>query len=248
MWAVRYHGPSRSLDGAYAIALDAQGNVYVTGGSGDDSERNHATIKYDADGNEIWVARYPGRGGTALALDVEGNIYVTGVTLYPSYDYLTVKYDSEGTEVWVARHDGERGGARDLAVDSAGNVYSAGAIADDYGTVKYDSKGNEVWVARYHGPGSCCDAVARIAIDGQDNVYVTGRSAGVGRRSDYATIKYDPQGNEVWVARYGGPVDGSDAPWALALDAKGNVYVTGRSYGTATYDAEFATIKYSQQD
>lgn len=261
IWAARYHGPDpSSRDQATAISLDPQGNAYVTGGTGSgDARHNYTTIKYDADGNEVWVASHPGNASAdptsnALALDVEGNVYITGVTPYPAYDYLTIKYDSDGNEVWVAQYHADGNNvARALALDSSGNVYVTGWSDRGFATVKYDSNGTEVSVAHYHGPGDS-DWPNRIAVDRQDNVYVTGTStdafprADPGTRSDYATVKYDPKGNEVWVARYHGPVNYADVAWGLALDAEGNVYVTGWSYfqNVATVDAEFATIKYSQ--
>jgi beta-propeller repeat-containing protein len=262
IWAARYHGsdPS-SLDRATAIALDAQGNAYVTGGTDSGANHNYTTIKYDADGNEVWVARHPGSPAfdpqsNALALDVERNVYITGVSPYPDYDYLTVKYSPEGSEVWVTQYHADGNSvARALALDSSRNVYVTGQSSGGFTTVKYDSNGSEVLVAHYSGPGGS-DWPNRIAVDSQDNVYVTGTSTDTfpsaasapGRRADYATVKYDPEGNEVWVARYHGPVNYGDVAWGLAFDAEGNVYVTGWSYfqNVGTVDAEFATIKYSQ--
>src|SRR5437667_4094418 len=102
----------------------------------------------------------------------------------------------------------------------------------------------EGWVARYNGPGNGVDRPAAIAIDTSGNVYVTGTSLGSDTGNDYTTIKYDSAGQEVWVARYNGPANDDDQAYAIALDASGNVYVTGESLGLDTgYD--YATVKYN---
>jgi len=74
---------------------------------------------------------------------------------------------------------------------------------------------------------------------------VTGVSYGSGGYPYYATVAYDSSGKELWVARnYGGPGTSHNEAYAIATDAYGNVYVTGKSSGYQTgYD--YATIKYS---
>ena len=267
LWEARY-GPENQNDSASALAVDAAGNVYVTGHSevSFGSRAIYATVKYDTNGNQLWVALYNGPGNglniaTDLAVDATGNVYVTGYSAGSgtSFDYATVKYDSNGNELWVARYagliwfDGMVINASDyasgLAVDVAGNVYVTGTsgtgIVADYATVKYDANGNQLWVARYNGPDGSDDSSRAIAVDAAGNVYVTGTSNGLGPNADYATIKYDPNGNRLWVARYNGPGPGNayDSATALAVDAAGNVYVTGHSAGSGT-SADCATVKY----
>ena len=155
------------------------------------------------------------------------------------------------TEEWVARYNGPANSyddARGIALDSLGNVYVTGnsresGTRNDYATIKYDSAGNELWVARYNGPANSYDVANDIAVDSSGNVYVTGRSVGSGTLSDYATIKYDSDGNELWVARYNGPGNYIDCAYGIALDSLGNVYVTGESHGSGTV-GDYATIKY----
>jgi hypothetical protein len=207
---------------------------------------------------QTWVARYDGPGSgydaaTALAVDDAGNVYVSGysVGLVFTNDYATIKYDSLGAELWVVRYDGPDNGddiAFDLALDNVGNIYVTGYSADsssvfDYATVKYDSLGNEIWVSRYNGPGNHWDRANALTIDDDCNVYVTGFGLGTGTDNDYATVKYDSAGNELWVVRYNGPGNYHDAASDVVVDAIGNVYVTGNSSGVGTY-ADFATVKY----
>lgn len=48
-WVARYNGPANSEDDARSLALDKEGNVYVTGAStGIETGRDYTTIKYNA--------------------------------------------------------------------------------------------------------------------------------------------------------------------------------------------------------
>ncbi len=99
------------------------------------------------------------------------------------------------------------------------------------------------WVARYNGPGNDEDWAYAIALDNSGNIYVTGASWGLTTDYDYATVKYDSSGVEQWVVRYNGLGNVWDYASAIALDNSGNVYVTGRSWGSGT-NADYGTVKY----
>ena len=260
-WVRRYNGPGDSSDAASAIAVDGSGNVYVTGLSvGSGTYGDYATIKYNPNGDTAWVRRYNGPGDStdwanSIAVDNSGNVYVTGFSygIATSEDYATIKYYPNGDTAWVRRYNGPASTsdfARAIAVDNSGNVYVTGlsygsGTGEDYCTIKYKPNGDTAWVRRYNGPGNAGDDAHAIAVDGAGNVYVTGESFGSGANYDYATIKYDPDGNVHWVKRYNGPANGHDHSYAMALDGFANVYVTGESYGIGT-DYDYATIKYRQ--
>jgi uncharacterized delta-60 repeat protein len=255
----RYDGPAHADDEASAMKIDSDGNVYVTGTSaGIGTGMDYLTIKYSPEGDRLWVRRYdgPAHGADsthALALDSDGNVYVTGESLGvgTEMDYATIKYDPDGHELWVRRYDGPdhlQDYAVAIAVDGAGHVYVTGTSKGrtssfDFATVVYDSEGNLLWARRYNGPENEDDIATAIAVDTMGNAYVTGTSEGEDTHYDYATIKYGPDGREVWLRRYDGPDNNDDVPWALALDEAGHLYVTGQSTGLS-HNYDIATIKY----
>src|SRR5262249_8505640 len=146
---------------------------------------------------EAWTARYHGPGlgddnAWALAADPEGNVYVTGGSFGgdPNYrEYATLKYDPKGNPAWLARYRNEvnaRAEAVALTLDAKGNIYVAGTVCTEfqivlgcihwgYGTIKYNPEGVLIWVARYYEPGAGDDFATAIALDSEENVYVTGR-------------------------------------------------------------------------
>jgi outer membrane protein assembly factor BamB len=135
-----------------------------------------------------------------------------------------------------------------IAVDGSGNVYvtghSLGSGTDyDYATVKSNTNGQRLWVNRYNGPGNGYDGAVAIAVDGAGNVFISGESKGSGSDSDYATIKYDTNGQQLWAKRYNGTGNRADEGFALAVDGQSNVYVTGVSVGPAM-GKDVVTIKY----
>jgi hypothetical protein len=256
-WIHQYPGFGSS--GAYDIALDNSGNVYVTGwGAFPDRSRDCLTMKYSSVGDTIWVRYYDGGAnfyddGYALALNDAGDVYVTGrsITSGSDYDIVTIKYNSAGVQQWAAVYAGADNGddeGYDIEVDDSGYVYVTGSTyatgqSTDWITVKYDASGDTVWTARYNDPDSSSDVPTALALDGADNVYVTGYAIYPDQWFNITTIKYDAAGVEQWLASYNGPLAISDDK-AYAVDCdNGYIYVTGESEN-ADYDADYLTIKY----
>ncbi|MGB2696978.1 MAG: SBBP repeat-containing protein [Candidatus Zixiibacteriota bacterium] len=260
-WVRRYNGTGSRYDYVKALTVDRAGNIYITGYSiGSWPYYEWATIKYHPNGDTGWVRRYSRAenvhsGAQAITVDRSSNVYVTGYSanISTGSDYTTIKYDSLGNELWVRTYDGtnEADLASAIAVDIFGNVYvtgySVGSDTEyDYATIKYYTNGDTAWVRRYNGPENKHDAASAIALDGLGNVYVTGYSNASETYRDYATIKYDSSGNELWVRKYSGEIYYyEDWARAIAIDGSGNIYVTGNSVSLDTwaYD-DYATIKY----
>jgi hypothetical protein len=257
-WMKRYDGTGNNWDGARGIAVDDNGNVYVTGRSfGPHTHGDYATIKYDAAGRQKWVKRYTSAGyyddgAMDIALDSFGNVIVTGFSTGPgsAFDYVTIKYGPDGSQKWLKRYDGPGNAgdvARGVAVDANNNVYVTGASNGvssswDYATVKYSPTGVQLWVKRWNSPFNASDGATDIAMDDYNFAYVTGYTYRGGSNSDYMTIKYNRNGTIKWAKRYNGPANGADVAWAIDVYLNG-VFVTGASLGRGT-DTDYATIRY----
>jgi hypothetical protein len=129
-----------------------------------------------------------------------------------------------------------------MAVDGDGNVVvtarSVGlGSSHDYATIKYSSSGMALWTNRYNGPGNGADEPQALVVDAIGDVFVTGNSPGIGTGYDYATIKYSGGGAALWTNRYHGPGAGSDTTSGVAVDASGNVFVTGCCAATIGYSS-----------
>ncbi|MEP7146661.1 MAG: SBBP repeat-containing protein, partial [bacterium] len=98
----------------------------------------------------------------------------------------------------------------------------------------------------YNGPANDTDIVTSMIADNMGNVYVTGYSIGNSTGKDFVTVKYNSDGSQQWAERYNNDIDnGDDIAKAIAVDASGNVYVTGYSFSSKSLD-DYITIKYSQ--
>src|SRR6266511_2211480 len=165
LWEKRYNSPANGYDRANAVAVDASGNVVVTGTSFNGTNSDYYTAMYAAaDGALLWERRYSGPGNFddqahAMAGDATGNVVVTG------YDYYTAKYAAANGElIWERRGSpgGGSGGGSAVTLDGSGNVvvtgYSVNATNFDYYTAKYaGADGALLWEKRYNGPANGYD-------------------------------------------------------------------------------------------
>src|SRR5690554_2972797 len=117
IWEVSYNGSANMDDGAAAIFVDNEYNVYVTGVVVNtlSNAQDLIILKYDKNGLLMWEYFYDNNStpagvdaGTALIGDNLGNIYVTGSSYGEDTqsDYVTLRLNANnGNEIWKERYD-----------------------------------------------------------------------------------------------------------------------------------------------
>lgn len=258
---------AKGNDVPLASVTDADGNTYITGGSGNSEYPggDYFTIKVGPTGTVLWETReatpqYAVETGMALLLDADGNLVATGIHWNGNdMDIKTIKYNpATGAKLWTSIYEGPGEGVdipAAMVSDANGNIFITGISYSgnsiDYITLKYNADGSEAWNARENGPGegSWNEATA-IAVDGSGNVIVTGYSPNPEGWLNYHTVKYSPTGTELWVQAYNYASTHPDNPMdvtnstarGVAADAEGNIYVTGMF---DTFIGHAGTIKYN---
>lgn len=217
----------RSADVGYGIALDAEGNAYLTGDTRSidfplvgafqtflAGASDVFVAKLRSDGGQLVYSTYiGGRGGErglGIAVDTSGNAYVTGFT-----------------------------NSTDFPVVNALQPRFAGGNADAF-VLKLNSTGSALIYSTYLGGGNDRpDIGTAIAVDSDGNAYVTGFT----NSADFPTVrplqpfrgptdafvtKLNANGSAfVYSTHLGGSAD--DESMAIAVDASGNAYVTGHT-------------------
>ncbi len=250
LWARRYEGSGNRGDWAYDVMRSPDRAVVVAGYSfGRGTEHDYLILKYDFDGDLLWTARYnPPRNRDDLCegmdIDQNGNVYVTGVVrnIRTEYDMATLKYDAQGKQKWLQFYSGPElnyDAAKDIGVDPDGNVYITGygfvgETEYDIITVKYDAQGQEVWTKKYDGPAHRIDTGLELAVLPDGGVLVAGVSLDPVTGEDCLLIRYDKDGEQIWLSRFNGPGNGADVPRSVALAGEENVIVSGYSRGVGT--------------
>lgn len=195
---------------------------------------------------------------SAITADGSGNFYVAGSSERSGTQqtFTVVKHNAQGNTEWVARYNGSAGGiggaAQAVHVDVLGNVYVAGYVYDgtivgntlDYLVVKLNAGGAQQWARRFNGPGNNSDQATEVVADAGGNVYVSGFS--YGQNADWATLKFAPDGTQLWERRVSSTGEGSeDRPIDLALSAEGNPVLTGIvQNGSGLSEMDVLTLSY----
>lgn len=192
VWTRQYNDAlTNQTDRAVSLAVDASGNIYITGRS--DSNPNDTldnndivTLKYSTSGTVLWDTTFNGTGNlrdepVKLLLDNAGAVVVAGRTEnVQNDDILALKYEpSTGSLIWTAQGAGTYNSplgnddrAIDMAIDASNNVFvcgysqtSQGITTNDGVVAKFDATtGNLLNAINYDGLGSGNDQAEAIVV------------------------------------------------------------------------------------
>lgn len=206
--------------------------------------------------SQNWIKNFGGAlddKAYAVTVDKSGYTYLTGYTTQSNgnVDIITIKLNRNGDQQWSRTFDGAGHGedkAYAITLDKSNNVivtgYTTGITSHhDFVTIKYNSGGTQQWFATYNAPFNNDDEAHAIICDDSSNVYITGFITNFG--TYYYTIKYNSSGVYQWGKTFGGTGNGDNKAYAITIDRRSNIYITGYISDTET-GFDYATIKYNQ--
>jgi uncharacterized delta-60 repeat protein len=264
-WVQAYDGTGLSNDEGYEIAVSDSGNVYVIGYSTNSASlQDITTIKYNSAGVQQWVKLYNGAfnnydAGKAISVDAAGNVYVTGVETVTNYTYdiVTIKYGPGGAQLWAVTFNGPgnfNDESYDIGLDATNNVYVSGTQDTFYNSMpnedivllKYNSSGTFQWRRSYDSPSHAYENGRKLAIDGNNNIYVTGFGFITGNGNDIFILKWNSAGAFQWMQTYNSAPNKFEQPTDIITDANNNVIISAMSIqaNNNNYN-DFLTVKYN---
>jgi hypothetical protein len=149
-----------------------------------------------------------------------------------------------------------------VTTDEMGNIYITGATYGNLGgpllggtdiyVSKFDRQGNNLWTRQFGTTED--DWGCAMTSDSNGNIYISGVTHGImdGTNANYNTdaflSKIDGSGNVLWSRQIGTYPD--DSSQGVALDAEGNIYIGGRTYGSfegpSIGPPDFFLVKYNK--
>ncbi len=196
-WAEGFAG--KDYERANDIALDDDGNTYITGSFRDEITFGNIILdgnrtdlfaaKFDSKGNVVWAKNFGANDfdyGYGIDVDNNNNTYITGrfanQVLFDNIaldggefgDAFVAKLNSEGSVIWAkgfGTSSFENRG-EEVVVDDEGNSYllmTEGEGNNRISVAKLDNNGSTIWKQNLNG-----SRAKDIAVDDEGNSYIAG--------------------------------------------------------------------------
>lgn len=233
VWSVSYGGAG--TEEPWALDVDSDGNVYVGGHYNAAMSFGNTTLTRQAS-DDAFLAKLAGATGAPLwAKGFSGNSVVKtwGLAVTSTRDVIMTFY-FKGTA-------------------NFGNGSISATAGDDIILARYSGvNGNYVWSKRFggHGTGAADDQIHGLAIDGDDNILVSGYfmatldlggtplvQSGTGR--DMFIARFDSNGTHQWSRSFESTNDIFSG--FAAVDGNGDFVVSATFSGTASFGGDSFT-------
>ena len=260
-WVKTYAGTAATEDIPTSLSRNANGEIAVAGNTGLNSIYNGVSLLYNDAGTNLITQIYNG----GILNDEINGVFATGNGQMVSAGFrgltannreaVLLKYTSN-TAPLVSTHSGQGDNTdniRAVASGTNGNLYFCGYTvypdsSRDFWVGALNNTGTQLWSYRKSGSLFGSDEEANsIVLDASNNVYVSGYIKNAGTSSDLFIAKFNSTGTLLWNIIIDGIHHESDRIYALAIDASGNIYVTGKSDTDVSWQVndEITTVKVS---
>ncbi len=216
-----------------SIDVDSQGNVYAVGTfkekvSFDRGLAGPLVLTSAGTSFELFYAKFNASGDC---------VWAKKITNTSASDLTSVKLDGKGNMYFT----GTFSGTITVNIGGANQSYASNGSAVDIMVAKLDTAGNFAWVETFGS--AAADIAGALALDEDDNVYVTGNFKGnvnFGTHGSFTKVgvamfyvlKFNNSGDMQWAAVANGSntsatVGSTVTGLGLASDRNGHIYITG---------------------
>lgn len=246
LWTVQFG--SGGTERGQAVHADASGvyvagsTSAAFSGYENSGGRDAFVRKFDHNGQVVWTRQFGSTGddlGSALTSDRSG-LYLAGfatgalpgLTALGDLDIYLRKYDSAGNEIWTQQFGSpDRDAPAFQLVAEPSGIYLMGetggslggpnAGGNDIFIRKYRTDGTSVWTRQF---GSAADDFIEGMATEATGIYGAGVTLGsmpgftTAGAADLFAVKYDRDGNQVWLRQFG--TEANDGAFSTAAGGK----------------------------
>jgi len=225
IWAKKAGG--NKDDSGSGLTLDNDGNIYLCGINNETATFDSFTIppggfiaKYDTSGNCLWAKN---KMGYTTNFGTVNTCTATPQSIKFVNSQLIINGNISNDTTYIDS-------LNILLPINTGCYYMAA----------FDTSGTIKWLSKFGGPSPYTESLEH-GVDGFGNSYATGTCSGQGKfltDTLYGTriaflVKIDANGNEIWVREVDTP--GLSYGNMTSSDGDGNIYLTGKFSGAATF-------------
>lgn len=256
VWTQSWDSGDKKDDYGDAVAIDAEGNIYVVGTSASAEFQRDAIIrKLDPEGKELLKFSFAGQlaledNGLGIAVGEDGSIYVVGAEQIVDdgpFQGWARKYDKTGKELWAfvrasALPDVGTGFINGIAVDGD-IVYVAGRESDTEKNIfrsylmRLDGSDTPVWSVET--PDAAGTNFTGVAVTPDGDVVFAAGLRDANKDVTALVAKYTADGDEVWSKTF---LEKKGYANAVAVAEDGTIAVAGLAVNVNDLDLWVARL------